>query len=194
MAKKTESDHFDQIDDLFNKITSEEAIISGIKTVTKTVESVGKEINRGINESLKNKGYDNLGEYIQAEMSSKKREKPTPKTSFRSRAQLNDRYTFFVDALEHVTYDLKYRGLYREGHQEAIKNYLEIAKSYVNDMSSLQKRLIVDLKDMQLEVRKEKRNRWNEGYLNGLQFISHSLQNSKLHMMSKIKREVENNR
>ena len=187
MPKKTE-DHFDQINDLIDKITSDQTFKSVTKSIANTVDNVSKEINKGINESLKKNGYDSFGEYIRSEMTDEKHTKP--KETARQRIKFFEtRFDYFADALNNVTYGLKYRGLYRDGHQEAINTYLHLANSYTKDLGNMQVRIAQDIKEMQVAARTEKRNKWNEGYLDGLQFINRTLQNSKLYMMNKIKKE-----
>lgn len=186
MSKK-KNDLFDAIDDLFNTLNSEETA----KAITDTVNHVGVGIKQSINESLKKNGYDNFSEYINANFnSSKERKQPQARHAYQTRRNFDSRYDYFMDALMNVHYDLKYRGYFKEGHQEAIHTYLILAENYKTNLDALNLRLRSEVKDLKTAMRKQKKDPWNEGYLNGLEYISRSLKNSKVYMMNKIQMEL----
>lgn len=186
MSKK-KNNLFDSIDDLFNTLNSEETA----KAITDTVSNVGSEIKHSINESLKKNGYDNFGEYINANFSSsKERRRPQARRAYQTRRNFDSRYEYFMDALMSVHYDLKYRGYFKEGHQEAIHTYLVLAENYKTNLDALNLRLRNEIKDLKAVMRKQKKDAWNEGYLNGLEYIGRSLKNSKVYMMNKIQMEL----
>lgn len=184
---KKKNDLFDSIDDLFNTLNSEETA----KAITDTVTNVGSEIKYSINESLKKNGYDNFGELINANLGgSKNRKRPQARRAYQTRRNFDSRYDYFMDALMSVHYDLKYRGYFKEGHQEAIHTYLVLAENYKTNLDALNLRLRNEIKDLKAVMRKKKKDAWNEGYLNGLEYIGRSLKNSKVYMMNKIQMEL----
>lgn len=184
---KKKNDLFDSIDDLFNTLNSEETA----KAITDTVTNVGSEIKHSINESLKKNGYDNFGELINANIgSSKEHRRPQARRAYQTRRNFESRYDYFMDALMSVHYDLKYRGYFKEGHQEAIHTYLILAENYKTNLDALNLRLRNEIRDLKAAMRKQKKDAWNEGYLNGLEYIGRSLKNSKVYMMNKIQMEL----
>ncbi len=185
---KRKNDLFDSIDEIFNSVNAKE----NAKAFNETVNSVGKEIKSSINESLKQNGYDNINEYIRANFTSsaKQTKRPSERKVYQTRRSFENRYDYFMDALMSVRYDLKYRGYFKEGHQEAIHTYLLLAEKYKSNLDALNIRLKNEIRDLKITMRKQKKDAWNEGYLNGLEYIAKSIKNSKVYMMGKIAMEL----
>ena len=71
-----------------------------------------------------------------------------------------------------------------------IHTYLVLAENYKTNLDALNLRLRNEIKDLKAVMRKQKKDAWNEGYLNGLEYIGRSLKNSKVYMMNKIQMEL----
>lgn len=174
-----EKDIFDQIDDLFSQLNGEQIvddIIKGVDTVSTS-----------INEALKNNGYDNMNEFYQGAIRDQKGRKPMPKSSFR---KYDSRVAYVKDTLSHIEYEIKYRGYYREGHQEACMNALRYLDSYHNDLDLLASRVKQEANQTRIHMRNRK-DAYSSGYINGCEYVLSAIEKSKKMMMQEILHELK---
>lgn len=173
-------DVFDQIDEMFSEINGEQIvseIIKGVDNVSST-----------INEALKNNGYDNVTEFYQGAIRDKKGKRPTPRTAFK---QYTSRIAYIEDALSNINYEIKFRGYYREGHQEAVTNALKYLPNYQNNLDQLYKRIQQEANQTRTQMRNRKRDAYASGYLNGCEYVMKVLHQSKMFMMQQVLEEVK---
>lgn len=175
-------DFFDSIDDFFTQLNAEEAS----KHIQKGFDKFNEVPNK-INDAIKNKGYDNVSEFFQGEFSDKKREKPKirPKRlrDFESRA------AFVEDALKNIHYDLKYRGYFKEGHEQAIQYILSLLPQYPHDLDRLAKRIQLEKSEIK-QNQPQKKDAYTNGYLHGYDTALKAIQQSKTVIMRQILTEM----
>lgn len=181
MAKKN-NDLFDQIDSLFKEINADEIA----KNVVHSINSASQELN----ESLKNKGYDNVGDFVAANFSNTKKACPTLGHYNQVSKNYTSAYLYFCDCLDDIYYNLKYRGYFKEGHQQAIHRYRQLADEYQTDLNSLALMIKQEIKEYNKIRKHDPKNALNEGYYQGLVYIRKALKNAKLYMMNLIQKEL----
>lgn len=182
MSQK-EKDIFESIDSLFTELNKASA---NINEFGKKVQSKSETISKGINESLKQNGYDNIKEFIDGEVLDKKGQKPELNLKLK---EITSRYEFIQESLSHVTYDIKYRGYFKEGHQEAIQHGLALLEDYRNDLDSLSERIHEQLNEFKHHRTKQK-DAYTNGYIQGCKLMIKTIQKSKVKMIQKVLKEL----
>ena len=93
-----------------------------IDDLVKLVDQTSTGVSHSIDESLRKNGYDNIGDFVSegvnSVFSSRKSEKPYSTHSF---TDFDSRYTYLIEALSHIEYERKYRGVYKEGHEQIVR-------------------------------------------------------------------------
>lgn len=176
---QNEKDIFDSIDSFFSDLNLNELG----KKVQKNAESLSKEIN----ESLKQNGYDNVKEFIAGEILDKKGQKPHLPPQIKD---IQSRVEFTREALTQIDYDLKYRGYFKEGHQEAIQQGLQLISTYQNDLDFCAHHIQDQLNELK-HHRSTQKDAYRNGYIQGCQFILKTIRESKKRMMKKILNEMQ---
>ncbi|MEA5026634.1 MAG: hypothetical protein VB012_03125 [Erysipelotrichaceae bacterium] len=181
MSKRNDDDFFDQ---LFTRLQDGDFI-------NKTVNDFGKEIKNTVNRSIKNQGYDNFSDMVNSTIRAQPAEKPSAGEPLKQHVDYQNRYEFLVDSLQFVKYDPRYRGYYRDGHQEAIQKCVSWLSDSNNDFDGTEDYIE---KEIQTFLRRQRRNRdkFIEGYLDGLHLFKDELNKSKVFMMSKVKKMLVN--
>lgn len=182
----TKKDDYDVLDDLFDRHLNDEF-------VNDSINDFGRRVRDSINEEARRNGYDSLGDMIQGEINTslngtKKRPRSTvARTIQRKRTHYSCRYDYFSDALQDHAYLDRHRGYYREGHEEAIERYLELAQLNRNNLCALEKIVEEEIQNTSAWKNTDKRN---EGYYDGLRFVQRCLLQSKAALMEEVNKEL----
>ncbi len=172
---------YDFLDTLFEKHLNDDHFINS------SINEFGRMVRESINEEAKKNGYDDLKDMIQGELNqglkSKKRISSISRTVRRRHSHYHSRYDYFMDAVEDHLYLDRHRGYYRQGHQEAISRYQEQAEMNRNNLCALEKII-------QEEIRScsdwRHRDKYAEGYFDGLKFVQRCLLQSKFVLMEEV--------
>ncbi|MDD2592643.1 MAG: hypothetical protein PHP11_06120 [Erysipelotrichaceae bacterium] len=179
MSKKNDLEFLDR---LFERLESDDFI-------NKTINEFGKEVKESIDNSIKNQGYDDLSQLVTSKIKSKQSMKPsTVDVSSRFKQDYENRLEYIVDSLQVIKYDPKYRGYYKEGHQEALQKCVSILS---NDKTGYDKAEdYIDQELITFSHKHKKRDKFFEGYIDGLQLMKEELRHSKAYMMAKVKKNL----
>ena len=172
-------DIFDTIDEYFTKINSEELtkkINKGFNAFSKTVE-----------DSLKNNGYNNFNEFINAEIKDQKAEKPNFRINIK---KYSSRIEVVKEAIHQVNYGLKYRGYYQDGHMQAINDIEKVLDQYNYDLDELADQIKIQTKEIKHQY-KDYKKAYITGYIDGLEYVQKAILKSKHIMMEKIINEIK---
>lgn len=180
MSKRNDFDFFDQ---LFDRLQKDDFI-------NKTISDFGREVKDTIDRSVKNKGYDDIGDLVSNTIKPKPASKPQAGQSDLYQ-EYNNRYEYLLNSLQLIKYDPKYRGYYREGHQEAIAKSVNILGSSKNNFESLEEYVKKELSTFDRHPKKHK-DKFVEGYIDGLKLLQDELRRSKIYMMAKVKNSLVN--
>lgn len=179
-----EKDIYDKIDSLFNELNQ---AASSLNEFGKSVQKNAQSFSNEINESLKKNGYDNVKEFIDGEILDKKGQKPSITPLLK---EIDSRYDFIFDTLSKVTYDIKYRGYFKEGHQEAIHHAIELMPDYRSDLDLFAQRIQEQIKELK-NHRTNTKDAYTNGYIQGCKLIVKTIKESKKKMMLKVLRELD---
>lgn len=182
MSKNNNKDLFDTIDDYFSQINGEEIA----QKVSSSVNNISKNISETIEDSLKNNGYNNFSEFVDGEFRYKKGSKPHFSKFLK---EYSSRLEYVREAISSVEYEIKYRGYFKEGHQEALHDIQLLLDSYTNNLDDLEKRIKAQIKEIKLRSSHYKKAYVN-GYINGCEYVQKAIHRSKRFMMDKILNEV----
>lgn len=182
MSKNNNKDLFDTIDDYFSQINGEEIA----QKVSSSVNNISKNISETIEDSLKNNGYNNFSEFVDGEFRDKKGSKPHFSKFLK---EYSSRLEYVREAISSVEYEIKYRGYFKEGHQEALHDIQLLLDSYTNNLDDLEKRIKAQIKEIKLRSSHYKKAYVN-GYINGCEYVQKAIHRSKRLMMDKILNEV----
>lgn len=179
--------NYDFFDEYFDKLANDDSNIINV-----TISEFGKEIRKSVDDSVKNKGYDSFSDMINFNLNAenKKRVSKPYVAPNKFDASSRSRYGYFINSLDNVVYENSYRGYYREGHQKAIDIYKERARFCENDLSDLEVSVADEIRRMRNTNGRKSSDRFEAGYLDGLQFVKKALKRSALYMMNIIKDEV----
>lgn len=182
MSKK--DNDFDFIDQLFDRLQSGDF-------VNKTVNEFGNEVKNTIDRSVKNQGYDNIQDMVSSAIKSKPSEKPGAGDNYPNRNDFKNRYEYLIGSLQNVHYDSRYRGFYRDGHQEAIKKCVSYLHEKRINLDEIEDYITDEIHEYR-RSRRKKRDKYLDGYLDGLMLFKDKLADSKLFIMNKIKNSLVN--
>ena len=171
MSKKNE----ELLDQIFNDIAS------GIFDSETTAQ-----FQKRIQETFTKSGYASVGELINhgVDTVSKYVGPNAQYSGFDKPLEINNGFTFVQNELSMIRYDMRKRGAFRDGHQEALRLYYQQMISHKTHIQSL-----VPIIQEELVRRKEsmpKRDRYGEGYIAGLEDLLRILDDAKKYMMNKV--------
>lgn len=182
MNRNNNKDLFDTIDDYFSQINGEEIA----QKVSSSVDKLSKNISDTIEDSLKNNGYNNFSEFVEGEFRDKKGSKPHFSKFLK---EYSSRLEYVKEAISNVEYEIKYRGYFKEGHQEALHDIQLLLDNYTDNLDDLGKRIRAQIKEIRLRSSHYKKAYVN-GYINGCEYVQKAIRRSKRFMMDKILAEI----
>lgn len=176
----------DFLDEMFRSLENDD--------LNQTIDDFTAGVKKQINDSLRKNGYDTVGDAIihgiESGMQGKKTGKPDINAGTRKATSIGKtRYEYFLSLIEDVNYERNYRGYYKEGHEKAIDIYRSKAEFCSDDLVALEEEVAKEIHRAKLN--RKQRDRFEIGYLDGLQFVEKALKRSKLYMMTIIKEELE---
>ena len=158
------------IDELLKKYLNEESIEEG-------VDEFGKKVVEVAHKAANERGYDSFEEMISHKASGDNRSR---KPTLNKVSDYNSRFEYFVESLENITYDSKYRGYYQAGHEAALDRYMDKAELNRNNLQIVEKILKQELS----QVKQSKQTSlYYQGYVDGLRMVDAALKKSKKEMM-----------
>lgn len=142
---------------------------------------------RRLTETLEKSGYGNVGDLINHGVDTvAKYVGPSAQYSgFEKPDRVENGFTFVQNELSMIRYDMRKRGVFRDGHQEALRLYYQQMLSSKKNIQAL-----VPIIQDELKRRKErmpKRDRYGEGYVAGLEDLLRILEDAKKFMMNKVR-------
>lgn len=148
------------------------------------------QFQRRLTETLARSGYSNVGDLINHGVDTvAKYVGPNAQYSgFEKPTNIIDGFSFVENELSMIRYDMRKRGVYRDGHQEALRLYHAQMLSNKKNIQAL-----VPVIKEELERRKErmpKRDRYGEGYIAGLEDLLRILEDAKKFMMNKVRNSL----
>lgn len=179
---KQNKDLFDTIDDYFSQINGEEIA----QKVTSGVDKLSKNIADTIEDSLKNSGYNNFSEFIDGEFRDQKGKKPAFSKFLK---EYSSRLEYVRDAITNVDYEIKFRGYFKEGHEEALHDIQLLLNQYSNNLDALELRIKAQIKEIKLRKSNYKQAYVN-GYISGCEYVQKAIHRSKRFMMDKVLSEM----
>lgn len=179
---KQNKDLFDMIDDYFSQINGEEIA----QKVASGVDKLSKNISDTIEDSLKNNGYNNFSEFVDGEIKDQKGKKPHFSKFLKD---YSSRLDYVKDAITNVDYEIKFRGYFKDGHEEALDNIQQLLGQYAHNLDALEKRIKTQVKDIKLHSSNYKKAYIN-GYIEGCEYAIKAIHRSKKYMMDKIISEL----
>lgn len=175
MSKK----NYDAFDELFDKLNDEAFINSSVSDFTQLIKS-------RIDEEVKKDGYDSLEEMIYKEINASKPFESSKEPKMKK--HYHCRYDYFVDALSAHQYLERHQGFYKEGHQKAISDMINLADNDPMNLCALEKIVEDQLKKASSA---QKEDIYAKGYIDGLKFVKRCLLQSKLTMMEEINQALK---
>ncbi|MCF0111577.1 MAG: hypothetical protein HUJ58_06735 [Erysipelotrichaceae bacterium] len=168
----------DELDDLFAKYVEND---DGTP-----VEHFGRIVTEKMNNASKDKGYDSLSDLITEEVEIGFTGKKTSRPSARvvDLQNIDNRYEYFLAAIENVEYESRYRGNYRIGHQEAISRYADKAELNKTNLMIVDKIIKQELMTFSRET--QIKDMYSRGYYDGLKFVEKVLNDSKQQIMKRV--------
>ncbi len=179
---KQNKDLFDTIDEYFSQINAAEIA----QKVTEGVDSLSEKISSSIEESLKNNGYNNLNEFFEGEIKDRKGKKPSYSKFLKD---YSSRMDYVKEAMANVDYEIKFRGYFKDGHQQALKDIDELLDRYANDLDALHGRIKEQIKEIRRH-QSQYNSSYTSGYIEGCEYVQKAIQRSKQMMMKKILQEI----
>lgn len=178
MANKKRSE--DYLDAFFNEITS------GVKEN----ESASDFARRMQDSSETKKTYDQFADLLTKGVDTAMRYMgPNAQDSgFERPNAISDGFTFVQNELAMIRYDMRRRGAFKDGHQEALRKYYAQMQACRQHFISLEKAVKGEIKARQ--KRKESHDRFAEGYDTGLKDLLRIFEDAKVYMMRRIQNDL----
>lgn len=176
MSKK----NYDTLDELFKKLNDEDFIDFSASEFTQLIKN-------SIHEEIKKSGYDSLEEMVQEEIKTSYKKETKPKKK-QMKEHYHCRYDYFTDALSAHQYLERHQGFYKEGHQKAINDMLNLADNDPMNLCALEK-IVEDY--LKKSTSQQKEDVYVKGYIDGLKFVKRCLLQSKMAMMEEINQSLK---
>ena len=152
----------------------------------------GQMVRDTINEEARKQGYDTMSDLISGEIqeglsgNSRTRKRPVAAAVHRRHGSYRTRYEYVREMLENVVYPPRQRGYYRDGHQDAIQRYLRRMAINQNDMMMYEKIVDEEIRKYYQQNNRQRGNKYDEGYYDGLKLVARALKESRDLMMEEI--------
>lgn len=181
--EKQKKDGFDTIDDYFSNINADEIA----KKITQGVDKLSQNISSTIEDSMKNSGYNNFSEFFEGEIRDKKGQKPHFSNLLKD---FDSRIDYVKDALNNVDYEIKFRGYFKDGHEQALEDIHTLIDKYENDLDMLFKRIKQQIQEVKNHSSSYKKG-YIDGYISGCEYVQKAIKTSKNMMMKRIINELD---
>lgn len=180
---KHKKDGFDTIDDYFSSINADEIA----KKITKSVDKLSQNITSTIEDSMKNSGYNNFSEFFAGEIRDKKGQKPHFSNLLKD---FDSRIDYVKEAMNNVDYEIKFRGYFKEGHEQALTDIRCLLDKYENNLDELFIRIKQQIQEVKNHTSNYKKG-YIDGYISGCEYVQKAIQKSKAIMMKRIIHEID---
>ena len=176
----------DYLDDLFDKHFNDKDFMNT------NLADFGQMVRDTINEEARKQGYDTMSDLISGETqeglsgNSRTRKRPVAAAVHRRHGSYRTRYEYVREMLENVVYPPRQRGYYRDGHQDAIQRYLRRMAINQNDMMMYEKIVDEEIRKYYQQNNRQRGNKYDEGYYDGLKLVARALKESRDLMMEEI--------
>ena len=176
----------DYLDDLFDKHFNDKDFMNT------NLADFGQMVRDTINEEARKQGYDTMSDLISGEIqeglsgNSRTRKRPVAAAVPRRHGSYRTRYEYVREMLENVVYPPRQRGYYRDGHQDAIQRYLRRMAINQNDMMMYEKIVDEEIRKYYQQNNRQRGNKYDEGYYDGLKLVARALKESRDQMMEEI--------
>ena len=176
----------DYLDDLFDKHFNDKDFMNT------NLADFGQMVRDTINEEARKQGYDTMSDLISGEIqeglsgNSRTRNRPVAAAVHRRHGSYRTRYEYVREMLENVVYPPRQRGYYRDGHQDAIQRYLRRMAINQNDMMMYEKIVDEEIRKYYQQNNRQRSNKYDEGYYDGLKLVARALKESRDLMMEEI--------
>ena len=176
----------DYLDDLFDKHFNDKDFMNT------NLADFGQMVRDTINEEARKQGYDTMSDLISGEIqeglsgNSRTRRRPGAAAVHRRHGSYRTRYEYVREMLENVVYPPRQRGYYRDGHQDAIQRYLRRMAINQNDMMMYEKIVDEEIRKYYQQNNRQRGNKYDEGYYDGLKLVARALKESRDLMMEEI--------
>ena len=173
----------DYLDDLFDKHFNDKDFMNT------NLADFGQMVRDTINEEARKQGYDTMSDLISGEIqeglsgSSRTRKRPVSAAVHRRHGRYRTRYEYVREMLENVVYPPRQRGYYRDGHQDALQRYLRRMAINQNDMMMYEKIVDEEIRKYYQQNSRQRSNKYDEGYYDGLKLVARALKQSRDLMM-----------
>lgn len=164
------------IDQIFNEIAAGLLDSETTAQFQKRISETFSATNVG---NLINHGVDTVVKYVGPEAQYSGFERPS---------EIKDGFSYVQNELSMIRYDMRKRGAFRDGHQEALRLYYQQMLSNKKKIQAL-----VPIIKEELKRRKDtmaKRDRYGEGYVAALEVLLNILNDAKLFMMNKVRNSL----
>ena len=176
----------DYLDDLFDKHFNDKDFMNT------NLADFGQMVRETINEEARKQGYDTMSDLISGEIqeglsgNSRTRKRPVTAGVHRRHGRYRTRYEYVREMLENIVYPPRQRGYYRDGHQDAVQRYLRRMAINQNDMMMYEKIVDEEIRKYYQQNTRQRSNKYDEGYYDGLKLVARALKQSRDLMMEEI--------
>lgn len=150
-----------------------------------TQDSVSaRDFSQRMSSTIRQKGFDSLNKVID--------EATKQKDNFSNIAappMVKDGYTFVQNEMALYRYDTRHQGLYKDGHQQAFKNYLDQFNQNPKMIQTFRSMIKHDIRQRQRSS--SSNDRYTEGYIDGLKELVSFIKRAQTYMMDKVRMDLE---
>jgi len=168
-----------------------EEITEGLNDL-ESASDFAKRMQDSVQSSFERSGYQDLGDFISKSVQSAVRfvGPDAVNSGFSKPERIKDGLTFIQNELSKIRYDMRRRGAFRDGHQEALRTYFSQMEESRKNLQAFEAIIQADFKERKKKM--SKRDRYGEGYLAGLEDLLRILRDAKKYMMQKVRNDLLN--
>lgn len=177
-SKKSPEDY---LDDFFNEVGD-------------NLESAGdfaKRVKKELNSSFESKRYgEQLTDLLNQSLDTAKRYigAEAEQSGFSKPEKIQDGFSFVQNELANISYELRRRGSYKDGHQKALRQYYLLMEQDPKCFLRVEAMIQSDLAEKKEGHRRK--DRFNEGYIAGLNALLHILKEAKIFMFQRVQQDL----
>lgn len=173
----------DLLEGFFKEITED-------MTSSESPSDFARRMQDSVQESLQKNGYQDISDLITKSVESAVRYvgPEAGLSGYQRPERVKDGFTFVQNELAQIRYDMRKRGAFRDGHQEALRVYFEQMEESRKNLQAFEEIIRSDLKER--KKRMKKRDRYGEGYNAALEDLLRILGDAKKFMMQRVKNDL----